>query len=161
MIMSFSVDHTKLVPGLYLSEKIGNISIWDIRMVAPSSKKKLTGPVVHTLEHLLAFYIRLHLGEKKVIGLYPMGCKTGFYLVTKRASKHQVLEAMKDVFHIFYTNAQGSWEDRNIIAIPGATEKSCGNPNYHNLPEALKEAAKYYDKLYMLYTVDMDYDNLV
>ena len=84
-IASFCVDHTKLQPGMYLSRQDGvngEILTWDIRMKQPNKGSYLSPAAAHTLEHLFATYARNSKYSSGVVYVGPMGCLTGFYLLT-------------------------------------------------------------------------------
>ena len=84
-IASFCVDHTKLLPGMYLSRQDGEngeILTWDIRMKQPNKGSYLSPAAAHTLEHLFATYARNSKYSKGIVYVGPMGCLTGFYLLT-------------------------------------------------------------------------------
>ena len=82
-IASFCVDHTKLDRGMYLSRQDGDVLTWDIRMKKPNQGDYLTTGAAHTLEHLFATYARNSAYKDGVIYVGPMGCRTGFYLLTR------------------------------------------------------------------------------
>jgi len=81
-IASFCVDHNTLVPGMYLSRKDGDVLTWDIRMKTPNKGSYLSPACAHTIEHLFATYARNSAFQDSVIYVGPMGCRTGFYLLT-------------------------------------------------------------------------------
>ena len=83
-IKSFTIDHLKLKPGIYLSRQDGHINTYDIRMIEPATEQQLPIKGVHTLEHLMATLLRNdpRIG-REVIYFGPMGCLTGFYLVAR------------------------------------------------------------------------------
>ena len=115
-IASFCVDHTKLDRGMYLSRQDGDVLTWDIRMKKPNQGDYLTTGAAHTLEHLFG----------------PMGCRTGFYLLTRGLTPAQALELTVDSFR-FMAAFEGD--------IPGASEVECGNYRDMDLPAAKAEAA--------------------
>ena len=84
-IESFKVDHTKLLPGLYLSRRDSKgdtaTSTFDLRFTHPNREPALDGGAMHTIEHLCATYLRNSKAADDVIYFGPMGCRTGFYLV--------------------------------------------------------------------------------
>ena len=82
-IASFCVDHTRLERGMYLSRQDGDVLTWDIRMKKPNQGDYLTTAAAHTLEHLFATYARNSAVKDGVIYVGPMGCRTGFYLLTR------------------------------------------------------------------------------
>ena len=131
-IASFCVDHTKLDRGMYLSRQDGDVLTWDIRMKKPNQGDYLTTGAAHTLEHLFATYARNSAVKDGVIYVGPMGCRTGFYLLTRGLTPAQALELTVDSFR-FMAAFEGD--------IPGASEVECGNYRDMDLPAAKAEAA--------------------
>ena len=134
-IASFCVDHTTLLPGMYLSRRDGaegEILTWDIRMKQPNKGSYLSPAAAHTLEHLFATYARNSAVKDGVIYVGPMGCRTGFYLLTRGLTPAQALELTVDSFR-FMAAFEGD--------IPGASEVECGNYRDMDLPAAKAEAA--------------------
>ena len=85
-IASFTIDHIKLEPGVYVSRKdtVGSevITTFDLRMTSPNDEPVMNTAEVHTIEHLGATFLRNHpLYKDKTIYFGPMGCRTGFYLL--------------------------------------------------------------------------------
>ena len=120
-IASFCVDHTTLLPGMYLSRQDGpngEILTWDIRMKRPNQGSYLSPAAAHTLEHLFASRARNSRWKDGVIYVGPMGCLTGFYLVTMGLSPADALALVKDCF-AFMASFEGD--------IPGASAVECGN----------------------------------
>ena len=120
-IASFCVDHTALLPGMYLSRQDGpngEILTWDIRMKRPNQGSYLSPAAAHTLEHLFATRARKSRWKDGVIYVGPMGCLTGFYLVTMGLSHADALALVKDCF-AFMADFEGE--------IPGASAVECGN----------------------------------
>ncbi len=133
-IASFSVNHDVLQPGMYVSRIDGDVVSYDVRMKRPNGGDYLAQAAMHTLEHLLATYLRNTNAAANVIYVGPMGCRTGFYILLRDAvSRAQALELVQGAF-AFAADFEG--------AIPGATKPECGNYLEHNLPEARQEAAK-------------------
>lgn len=95
-IASFTADHTLITPGIYISRKDGDITTYDLRMKAPNKGDYLSDLEIHSLEHMLATYIRNGSIGDDTIYVGPMGCRTGFYLLVRNASNAAVLEALKD-----------------------------------------------------------------
>ena len=138
-IESFKVDHTKLLPGLYLSRRDSKgdtvTSTFDLRFTHPNREPALDGGAMHTIEHLCATYLRNSKAADDVIYFGPMGCRTGFYLVMfGELEPSDVLELVKSAFE-FTAEFEGE--------IPGAKEEECGNYLYHDLPMARYYAKKY------------------
>ena len=120
-IASFCVDHTKLQPGMYLSRQDGpngEILTWDIRMKRPNQGQYLSPAAAHTLEHLFATYARNSKYSHGVVYVGPMGCLTGFYLVTIGLSDAEALDLVRSAF---------AWMAQYSGEIPGASAVECGN----------------------------------
>ncbi len=142
-IASFSVDHTKLFAGLYLSRvdcKGGQaVSTFDIRFTAPNREPVLDMPALHTIEHMGATYLRNCPQKDDIVYFGPMGCRTGFYLVMFGALKPaDVLPLVEDMCE-FILAYDGE--------IPGAKPEECGNYSEQNLPMAKYYVAKYLKQL--------------
>ena len=80
-IMSFAVDHDCLTPGIYVSRVDGDAVTYDLRMRRPNAGDYMTPLAMHSLEHMLATYMRSGSLGGCVIYVGPMGCRTGFYLI--------------------------------------------------------------------------------
>lgn len=137
-ITSFSVDHTKLQRGMYISRIDGDVTTYDIRMKVPNAGDYLSNGALHTFEHLFATYARNSKYADGVIYVGPMGCRTGFYLLTRGLTNEQVIELCQDSFS-FIASFEGE--------VPGTTEPECGNYREHDLPVAKREAAAMADVL--------------
>ncbi len=143
-IPSFTIDHEKLLRGIYVSRKdyVGNevITTFDVRMKEPNREPVLGVPEIHTIEHLAATFLR-NDGEwkDKVIYWGPMGCLTGNYLILKGDLKsNEVVDLMKRTFS-FIASFEGD--------VPGATSRDCGNHLMMNLPLARIEAKRFLELL--------------
>lgn len=134
---SFEIDHTKLVPGVYYHSKSGVVTTWDIRIKFPNKGDYLSPRVIHTIEHTLAKYLRDAYGNYRIVGIFPMGCQTGFYVLTRFMSRHAIHGAIKD----YIRNLQSTSN------IPGYSEKECGNYKFHDLKDAKEEMLNYYDEV--------------
>ncbi|MGN0468862.1 MAG: S-ribosylhomocysteine lyase [Acutalibacteraceae bacterium] len=133
-IASFTIDHTILNKGMYISRIDGDCVTYDIRMRRPNKEEVMTNGAIHTIEHLFATYVRNSRFSDSIIYFGPMGCRTGFYFITRsNVSSKQAIELTKDAMR-FCVEFEGE--------IPGATEKECGNYKDHDLQTAKKEAAK-------------------
>ena len=139
-ITSFTIDHLKLVPGLYVSRKdcAGEqvITTFDIRMTNPNEEPVMNTAEVHTIEHLGATFLRNHRDyASKTLYFGPMGCRTGFYLllIGDHESK-DIVPLMKEMF-AFIADFNGD--------VPGAAAKDCGNYLDMNLPMANYMAKRY------------------
>lgn len=132
-ITSFTIDHLKLLPGVYVSRKDHAgpeiITTFDIRMTRPNFEPVMNTAEMHTIEHLAATFLRNHpVYGSKTIYFGPMGCRTGFYLLlTGDLESKDIVPLMKEMF-IFIRDFKDE--------VPGACAKDCGNYLDMNLPMA-------------------------
>jgi len=123
-IASFTIDHIKLQPGLYVSRKdrVGaeTITTFDLRLTSPNDEPVIGTAESHTIEHLAATYLRNDpVWKDKVLYFGPMGCRTGFYLLLAGdLESRDVLPLVRDCFR-FIRDFRGE--------VPGASAKDCGN----------------------------------
>lgn len=148
-VASFEVDHTQLQPGVYVSRKdaVGNtvVTTFDVRLTAPYREEPLSSAILHTLEHLVAVYLREKSSwADRVLYWGPMGCQTGFdLLVTGETTPEQLAPVLSEAFE-FVVNFKGT--------IPGAEYAwQCGNYRLHDLKGA-KEAARRFLKVLLAWT---------
>jgi len=134
-IASFEVDHTVLEPGIYLSRVDHGVRTYDIRVTRPNVEF-LPNPAMHTVEHLFAVHARNGAMGDKIIYFGPMGCRTGFYLLTLGMTDGEAVELIRETFR-FIASYDGT--------VPGTSEKECGNYREHDLESAKEIAAKYCD----------------
>ncbi|MGN0291463.1 MAG: S-ribosylhomocysteine lyase [Lachnospiraceae bacterium] len=143
-IASFTVDHLRLLPGVYVSRKdtVGAevLTTFDIRMTRPNFEPVMNTAEMHAIEHLGATFLRNHAEyASKTIYFGPMGCRTGFYLILAGDYKSEdIIPLLKEMF-AFIRDYEGT--------IPGAAAKDCGNYLDLNLPMAKYLAKKYYDEV--------------
>ena len=143
-IASFTIDHLKLVPGVYVSRKdtIGKevITTFDLRMTSPNDEPVMNTAEVHTIEHLAATFLRNHpVYANKTIYFGPMGCRTGFYLLLAgNLTSKEIIPLMIEMFE-FIRDFNGE--------VPGASPKDCGNYLDMNLSMANYLAKKYLDEV--------------
>lgn len=133
-IASFCVDHTKLLPGIYVSRIDGDITTYDIRMRKPNTPPYLANSVLHTIEHLFATFARNSEFKDNVIYFGPMGCRTGFYFLLRNVKEE---DAVKLIIRTFEEIAEYNGE------IPGARANECGNYLDHDLDGAVSEAKEF------------------
>ena len=134
-IASFTVNHDSLVPGMYVSRVDGDCVTYDLRLKTPNRGDYLGQGALHTLEHLVATFVRSSPLSDQVVYFGPMGCRTGFYLILRDSvSRADALALTRDAFD-FAAAFEG--------AIPGAKRRECGNYRGHDLPGARREAAAY------------------
>lgn len=144
LIPSFAVDHTNLQPGIYISrqDSLGEhkVTTYDIRMTAPNQEPALAPAAIHTIEHLVATYLRNNPEWKDLVIYWgPMGCLTGNYLILKG---ERPCQAVRDIMlKAFQYVADYDGE------VPGTTPATCGNCLMHDLPMAKYEAKRYIERL--------------
>ena len=138
LIASFQVDHTHIVPGIYVSRrdrtKDGWITTFDIRMKTPNAEPAVHPNAMHTIEHVVATYLRNSRFAPHVVYWGPMGCLTGFYFITLTADEIQPRDIEKLIRAAYRHQANYRGE------VPGATPVNCGNYLLHDLAMAKYEA---------------------
>ena len=143
-ITSFTIDHLKLLPGVYVSRKdqVGEhtLTTFDLRITRPNYEPVINTAELHAIEHLGATFLRNHpTWGDKIIYFGPMGCRTGFYLIVAGdVASSDILPLVKETF-LFIKDYNGE--------IPGASAKDCGNYLDLNLPMANYVAKQYVDTL--------------
>jgi len=147
-IASFEIDHNTLQKGVYLSRKDGDIDTWDIRFIRPNTPPFLEMPAVHTIEHLFATYVRNSAFSQNIVYFGPMGCRTGFYFLTREMRDDEVLSLIKETLR-FIADYEGE--------IPGASAVECGNWKEHDLAGAKAYAADMVSVLSTKTAADMRY----
>ena len=139
-IASFTIDHIRLLPGLYVSrkDKVGTetVTTFDLRVTKPNDEPVMNTAEVHTIEHLAATFLRNEpTWRDKVIYFGPMGCRTGFYLLLAGDyNSEDIVDLVKACF-CFVRDFCGE--------VPGASAKDCGNYLDINLPMANYWGGKY------------------
>ena len=138
-IASFSVDHLLLEPGVYVSRIDRDpatgaaVTTFDLRLTTPNKEPVMNTAECHTIEHLGATFLRNHdEWSSRIVYFGPMGCRTGFYLLTRGLTPAEALELTVESFR-FMAGFEG--------AVPGASEVECGNYRDMDLPAAKAEAA--------------------
>ena len=132
-IASFTIDHIKLQPGVYVSrkDKVGGstVTTFDLRMTSPNEEPVMNTAEMHVIEHLAATYLRNNKEwQDKIIYFGPMGCRTGFYLILAGdLTSKDILPLIISTFE-FIRDFKGD--------VPGASAKDCGNYLDMNLPMA-------------------------
>lgn len=145
-IASFQVDHTKLLPGMYLSRRDGEVTTFDLRFKKPNTGDLLTNAEMHSVEHVIATLLRNSHAKDAVIYFGPMGCQTGFYFLfdSRKLTDDDAVALVKEVFA-----AGAAWEG----PMPGKSAAECGN--YINLDTALaRTQCAYYCDVIRDWTVD-------
>ena len=146
-ITSFTIDHIRLQPGLYVSRKdaVGSetVTTFDLRLTSPNEEPVMNTAEVHTIEHLAATFLRNDLAWKdRVLYFGPMGCRTGFYLVAfGELESADVADLVRRMF-AFIRDFEGE--------IPGAKPEECGNYHDNDLVQA-----KWWARRYMTSTLEV------
>ncbi len=156
-VSSFEVDHDRLLRGVYISriDSVGaeKVTTFDLRMKLPNVEEVLSNGGIHTIEHLMAVYLRTQSGDfaDQVLYVGPMGCRTGMYLILKGLPQPKdIVPILTELFeYISKFNGQ----------VPATTSIECGNYRDHNLEDAKKEAALYLEVLKNIKDENMVYPN--
>ena len=148
-IASFTIDHNKLQPGVYVSRKDhvgdGVITTFDLRMTSPNEEPVMNTAEMHTIEHLAATYLRNHPQyQDKTVYFGPMGCRTGFYLLLAGDYESADIVGLVTSMYEFIRDFKDE--------VPGASPKDCGNYLDMNLGMANYLAKKYLDEV--LYSIN-------
>ena len=137
-ITSFTVDHTKIIPSIYVSRVDGDVTTYDMRTRRPNMGDYMDNLTMHSVEHMFATYVRSSEIGERVIYFGPMGCQTGFYLLMRDTTNEETLALVLSVL-------------KNIIAhdgdMFGASEIECGNYLELDLGAAKREAKAYLEEL--------------
>ncbi len=154
-IASFTIDHERLEPGIYVSRRdttpAGDvITTFDIRMTRPNREPALTPKSLHAMEHLAATFLRNHAEWKdRIVYWGPMGCCTGNYLLVQgECSSRDILPLIRETMR-FVEAFEGE--------VPGATPRDCGNYSFMDLNQAKKDARRYLDVLDNATDVNLNY----
>ncbi|MBR2635135.1 MAG: S-ribosylhomocysteine lyase [Clostridia bacterium] len=147
-IKSFTVDHDKLLPGLYISREDGDATTYDLRTRRPNSGDYMDNLTMHSVEHLFATFIRNGEYADRILYFGPMGCQTGFYLIVRSLSPEKV---KKEIFRVLQEILlyQGP--------MPGGTRKECGNFANLSMEAGKSECRRYLNEL-MKRKVDFQYE---
>lgn len=146
-IESFKIDHNKLVPGIYVSRTDGDIVTYDLRTRKPNCGDYMDNATMHSVEHMIATYIRSSSIADDIIYFGPMGCQTGFYLLVRNADNDTVLAVLKDTLEKVIAH---------VGEVFGASAIECGNYANLDIELAKKECRRYLDVL-NAYTPDFKY----
>ena len=132
-IPSFALDHDGMKCGLYRGMVCRGIATWDLRFKRPNGGDYITPKALHSIEHILATVLRNSDKKENIVYFGPMGCRTGFYLLTADMEYPEVLALLKESFARALT----------FTEVPGGRKKECGNYLEHDLQGALDECAAY------------------
>lgn len=147
-IPSFEINHDILKKGIYISRIDEDITTYDIRMKEPNRGDYLTNSALHTIEHIFATYVRNAEFGDNIIYFGPMGCRTGFYFLTRSLTDKYSIQLIKDAFQ-YIADFWGK--------IPGASHTECGNCLEHNLAQAKEEAKEFLEVIKDWTKEDLEY----
>ena len=136
-IASFQKDHDVLEVGLHAQTDQNGVTTFDLRFKKPNAGDYITPKALHTIEHLLATTLRNGRGKNDIVYFGPMGCRTGFYLLTLHQSFDDGKELLKEAIVAALA----------LEEIPGSSKKECGNYLEHDLAGAKEELKKYLEVL--------------
>ena len=148
-IQSFTINHDKLLPGLYISRVDGDITTYDLRTRRPNMGDYMDNLTMHSVEHMFATYVRSSAIADDVIYFGPMGCATGFYLLVRNQAPERVREIIRETMQKIVDH-KGE--------VFGASHVECGNYRCLNLEAAQVEAARYLEVLAENENRGFDYD---
>ena len=137
-ITSFTVDHTKLDKGIYVSRIDGDITTYDLRMRKPNTDDLISNSAMHSFEHMLATFLRNSEISEKIIYCGPMGCQTGFYVLIRNADNEEFLDVLKNSLSGIISY---------LGEMFGNSEIECGNYKSLSLDAAKREAKMFLDVL--------------
>ena len=137
-IASFSVNHDFIDEGIYVSRIDGDIVTYDLRTRKPNGNDYMDNLTMHSVEHMIATYIRSGEIGGDVIYFGPMGCQTGFYLLVRNRTNEEVLSALKAALRATVENTEGMF---------GASREECGNYRNLDINAAKTECARYLEVL--------------
>ncbi|MDR0930147.1 MAG: S-ribosylhomocysteine lyase [Clostridiales bacterium] len=152
-ITSFTIDHTTLNPGIYISRIDGDITTYDLRFIKPNASANpnyplLTNSQMHSFEHLFATFARNSQIASDVIYFGPMGCQTGFYFLVKNSDSQKTINIINQIL-VDIINYDGD--------MPGDSPKECGNYMNLNINEAKKIATEFYNITKNWKVADLEY----
>ena len=133
-IASFTVDHDKILPGMYISRIDGDVTTYDLRTRKPNEGAYMDNVTMHSVEHMLATLLRNGELAEDILYFGPMGCRTGFYLLVRNAEHDRVCAVLKKALADTVSHKGEMF---------GATRRECGNYRELSLDAAKKECAAY------------------
>ncbi|MBR2103248.1 MAG: S-ribosylhomocysteine lyase [Prevotella sp.] len=138
VIQSFTIDHTRLKPGIYVSRLDRGFTTFDLRITEPNKEPAVAPAAMHSLEHLMATWFRNSRVKDDVVYVGPMGCLTGMYIIMREGYGVEEMRAL--------TMECLEWILRQQ-AVPATTPSTCGNCLLHDLPMCQWESRRYLERL--------------
>ena len=142
VIQSFTIDHTHLKPGIYVSREDQGFTTFDLRITEPNQEPAVAPAAMHSLEHLMATWFRNSRVKDDVVYVGPMGCLTGMYIIMKDSgAATYTVDVMRrltiECLQWILTQTE----------VPATEPQTCGNYLLHDLPMCKWESARYLDRL--------------
>lgn len=138
VIQSFTIDHTQLKPGIYVSRQDKGFTTFDLRITEPNKEPAVAPAAIHSLEHLMATWFRNSSVKDDVVYIGPMGCLTGMYVVM--TGDYSVLDMRELTIQCL------EWV-LTQTEVPATTPSTCGNYLLHDLPMCQWESRRYLERL--------------
>ncbi len=132
-IPSFQKDHDSLQPGLHMSPPQNGVTTFDLRFKKPNAGDYISPDALHSVEHMMATVLRNSREKENIVYFGPMGCRTGFYLLTVHLDYGETLALLKECIP----------KALALEEVPGAKREECGNYLAHDLPAAKRELRAY------------------
>ena len=149
VIQSFTIDHTHLKPGIYVSREDKGFTTFDLRITEPNKEPAVAPAAMHSMEHLMATWFRNSEAKDDVVYVGPMGCLTGMYIIMRDSeSATEGLESgsysVEDMRQLTIACLQWILQQTEV---PATRPEACGNYLLHDLPMCKWECARYLDRL--------------
>ena len=138
VIQSFTIDHTHLKPGIYVSRVDKGFTTFDLRITEPNKEPAVAPAAMHSIEHLMATWFRNSKVKDDVVYVGPMGCLTGMYIIM---TGNYTVEDMRE---LALSCLLWILDQKDV---PATTPETCGNYLLHDLPMCKWECARYYKRL--------------
>ena len=138
VIQSFTIDHTNLKPGIYVSRVDKGFTTFDLRITEPNKEPAVAPAAMHSMEHLMATWFRNSAAKDGVVYVGPMGCLTGMYIIMTGECSVEDMRRLT-IECLEWILAQNE--------VPATTPETCGNCLLHDLPMCKWESARYLDRL--------------
>ena len=138
VIQSFTIDHTRLKPGIYVSREDRGFTTFDLRITEPNREPAVAPAAIHSMEHLMATWFRNSRVKDDVVYVGPMGCLTGRYIIMTAGY------SVQDMRHLTIQCLRWILLQKEV---PATTPQTCGNCLLHDLPMCQWESARYLDRL--------------
>ena len=138
VIQSFTIDHTHLKPGIYVSREDKGFTTFDLRITEPNKEPAIAPSAMHSIEHLMATWFRNSRAKEDVVYVGPMGCLTGMYMImTGKYTPEDMRKLTIECLEWIITQKE----------VPATTPETCGNYLLHDLPMCIWESKRYLDRL--------------